>query len=409
MKLFRFCVFVFACLLFSSCGKDTEIRKILQDLHEEEIKESVDSFYELDTFFARDETGKIFYSKNFENIVIKIENLHKQYHNSEILPRDSEKWETLMYYVKNPDKKNHPSTVCPYCLAEAIGNLDTDEIDWGKTYLFSENIIKRQKELYQILKDDEMKELLSKFKNYLKTNKCFIDKETKNTILLSTVGNNKYSIISTTELNQFFIDMQSFHNNNCTYNLFGTIADTLFYDSSFTRNEQISCPICQIAHKQQKENIFTKEDKNFSYSFFDLYFWEEDGFAYKIFSEYKSAKEKEKLIASLPLYDSWTLDSKMRSGEAKRKELDGKLVKVEGNIYSINNYSSDLDEIEFTMMSGLPSIVLPKTITKNLNSGDYIVFTAKIKLTDDSYKYKFTDCEFVKKERNINDSYFNFF
>ena len=405
-------IILITTLLFASCNKDRQIKKVLNEIHEDEMIDAVKTFsYQSDSmsnFFIKKENGFIDYNSEFVESVNKITNLHKQYHNSKIIPRDSKEWETLTLYIKKPDGKKHPETICPYCSAEAKGYLEKDEVNWTDTYLYFLDIEKRKENLLELLKNDEMETLLLQLEKYLKTNKCFTDKKYENAIFKSEVGENIYSVIPTEQYLKIRKEIFDFHKNNCNYDMFNTsITDTLFYDEKTEKN--FLCPICRLTQKKISENLITKENSSFPVYESDLYYWEKEGFATKIFLDYISTKEKEKLIASLPLYDSWTLDAKMRSGETKRKELDEKLVKVEGNIYSINNYSSDADEIEFTMMSGLPNIILPKSVTKDLNSGDYIIFIAKIKLTDDSYKYKFTDCEFVKKERNLYDSYFNYF
>ena len=286
---------------FISCRKDSMIKEILKEIHEEEIKESVESFNSLsqttDNFFCLTENGIIRYTPEYIDAVQKIGELHKQYHNSEVLPRDSEKWETLMFYVKNPDGKKHPGTVCPFCIAEAQGKLGVDELYWKETSLFENSIVKKQEELYELLKDDEMIDLLSQFKEYLETEKCFTDEISKNCNFSVRVGNNEYGILATKEYKQFMNKIVTFHDENCNYGFFSNVADTLFYDSSLTQRKKISCPICRIAHKMIEEKTLKKEDNSFSYNNCDLYIWENNEFAGKLLNEYIKRQEKMKLPA----------------------------------------------------------------------------------------------------------------
>ena len=87
---------MFILFCFISCGKDSKIKEILKETHEDEIKEAVESFdsliHSINNFFYVDENGFIDYLPEYVDAVQKIGNLHKQYHNSELLPRDSEKW-----------------------------------------------------------------------------------------------------------------------------------------------------------------------------------------------------------------------------------------------------------------------------------------------------------------------------
>ena len=289
---------MFILFCFISCGKDSKIKEILKETHEDEIKEAVESFdsliHSINNFFYVDENGFIDYLPEYVDAVQKIGNLHKQYHNSELLPRDSEKWETLMYYVKNPDGKKHSGTVCPFCIAEALGKLEKDKLYWKETSLFEASIVERQEELYSLLKDDEMIDLLSQFEDYLATEKCFTDEPGKNCSFTVKVGNNEYGVLATKEYNQFMNKIRSFHDENCKYRLFSSVANTLFFDSSLTHRKKISCPICRIAHKKIEEKSFKKEDENFSYYTSDFYIWDKNEFADRLFTEY--IKKQEKMI-----------------------------------------------------------------------------------------------------------------
>lgn len=286
---------------FISCGKDSMIKEILKETHEEEIKESVESFNSLsqttDNFFYVTEYGFISYTPEYVDAVQKIERLHKEYHNSEVFPRDSEKWETLIFYVKNPDGKKHSGTVCPFCIAEAQGKLGVDELYWKETSLFENSIVKKQEELYELLKDDEMVDLLSQFKEYLETEKCFTDEPGKNCVFTVKIGNNKYGVLNTKEFNQYINKIRAFHDEHCNFGSFSNVADTLFYDSSLTRRKKISCPICRIAHKMIEEKTYKKEDEEFSYYISELYFWDDNEFAGKLLNEYIQKQEKMKLPA----------------------------------------------------------------------------------------------------------------
>ncbi len=286
---------------FISCGKASEIKEILKETHEEEIKESVESFISLlqstENFFYINEDGFISYSPEYISAVKKIGSLHKQYHNSEVLPRDSKKWETLMFYVKNPDGKKYPGTVCPFCIAEAQGKIGVDKLSWKYTSLFEVSIIERQEELYRLLKNDEMDDLLSQFEVYLQTEKCFTDEPDNNCIFSVKVGNNKYGVLATKEYNQFMNKIRNFHDENCKYELFSNVADTLFYNSSLTQRKKISCPICRIAHKKIEDNLFKKEDENLTYYNSEFYIWDSNEFAGKHFTEYIKKEEKMKLPA----------------------------------------------------------------------------------------------------------------
>ena len=83
-KISVFGLFLLYCFFFLSCGKDSKIKEILKETHEEEIKESVESFNSLsqttDNFFYVTEYGFISYTPKYieesiNNIIQKYESL----------------------------------------------------------------------------------------------------------------------------------------------------------------------------------------------------------------------------------------------------------------------------------------------------------------------------------------------
>ena len=397
MKKIRNCFFWLICIIvISGCSSkiDKQIELLFEKTHEEDIRQALsDRMHRFtlgkEDYFVRDENNYIVYSPDYLKIIDNIENLHKEFHLSDKIPRNSNDWVTLLYYYKNPKRnKSHLITECPYCRAEADGELKIDEIDWSKTILSPNSYIKDS--LLEFMKNDEMKKILADFQEYLKTEECFSDKETKNWLFYRTINGNKYYVNGTIKYNDYISKIINFHKKYHKYDWNGKVAATLFsrkeenlswnkfFFSAIEGGTISSCPICLLIYQRVYSHGSDISNIDIEYSSSDFYIFQENGFGDVLFKQYYTRKEDEKKNSSMPLYSMTTIDEEIRSNKiAARKKFDGQQIKVKGKILCVDD-----DKIE--LWEGGPYIFLKESELEKLKADQYITFIAKMKLFDTS-------------------------
>jgi len=391
MKKIRNCFFWLICIIvISGCSSkiDKQIELLFEKTHEEDIRQARSDWEHYEgNYFVRDDNNYIVYSPDYLKIIDNIENLHKEFHLSDKIPREGSDWSALLYYYKNPKRnKWHLRTECPYCRAEADGKLEIDEIDWSKTILNKGSF---RDSLLEFMKNDEMKKILADFQEYLKTEDCFSDKETKNWVFYRTINGNKYYVNGTEKYNDYISKIINFHDKYHKYDWNGKVAATLFsrkeenlrnnsfFFSAIEVGNISSCPICLLIYQNMYRH--GSDIPNIEYFSSDFYIFQENGFGDVIFKQYYTRKEDEK-NSSIPLYSMTTIVEEIRSNKiTARKKFDGQQIKVKGKILCV-----DEDKIE--LWEGGPYIFLKESELEKLKADQYITFTAKIKFFDTSSK-----------------------
>lgn len=436
------CVVVAFCIVEVYYNTDwllknrNKIKDLFIENHEAELSEAISAYEDYyktnENFFEKTESGEIIYADEFYSLITKISNLHNEYHNVERMPRDSENWNIWMYYNRNPI--SHPKlselsknliTKCPYCLAEEEGKLDAGELDWTKTSLFNYEISKRINELLILLKNDEMKNLLSEFQTYLKTEECFSEKENKNWSLYRTYDDNKYYVNKTEKLIAFDQEFRNFHTQHCHFYWFGDVGKTILYSyKKSIKSDSLLCPLCYYAIQSIEKGTIVNDGTNtnpgFSYNFGDVYFngladnrifenycidkerekklaiqkkEEEERLAKKQEEERLAKLEEEKRIAAMPLYTVTQIETEVTSNlMTAKKKFEGQQVKVRDEIFSV-------DEEKISFYWCLEDVYLPRSELEQLHKNQYITFLATIKFSDrDISGFHFENCKIIKVE-----------
>ena len=388
-------------VLFIGCTSktDKQIQEMLNKCHEPEMRDAVNdykAYYENgNSFFLRETDDYIYMRKEFSKTINGIKNLHDQYHNTEIIPRNSEEWNLWMYYKKNENpKKSDFLTSCPYCLAEEEGKEDFNS--WRNTYLFDYKIDQRLQDLLTLMENDEMKELLHELEEYLKTEECFSVKENKNWNFYCSYNGSNYYVNNTKKFKEINDAILSLHRNKHVFDLYKTVGKHFFYyygdaieqginsnefNNYINTNKIACCPLCYVRYQKMQDGSITEENQNFNCYETDYYYWKQDGFAYKIRDNYIEKKEEEKRIDEMPLQTLMKIKSYVDSNVITAKEMfDGKELKIRAQIFSV--------EKDRIILFGGPGIKLPVSELRELKSGQYITFLATMKFYDeydDSY------------------------
>lgn len=407
LRVITICTIIFILFGCSSKRINEKIETIFEKTHEKDVREAVTNFenYSGNYYIIKDD-GFIVSDKLFLENIDRILNIHKEYHLSNIIPRDSSDWKNLMYYKRHPEKSNDTSkqlyiTQCPFCIAEEKGDLKVDEIDencWLKTDLFLWKIDERKEKLLSLMKDDEMAGIIAEYTKYLLTGECVSDKVLPNveSIISGNINSHKYYMYRTKLLNDFENRIDTFHETNHCIGWFKNAGKTLFYQNSNIEvnssqfNQALGdaipyCPVCLLIGQKIQNGEVTSENRSISCSHTDYYYWLDNGFAVNCFKicaaeqeEKRIIEEQKKKIAAMPLYSMTTIDEEIRSNKiAARKKFDGQQIKVKGKILCV-----DEDKIE--LWEGGPYIFLKESELEKLKADQYITFIAKIKFFDTS-------------------------
>lgn len=416
MKRFVTCLLLFMSIFTIGCSMvDKKITKQMEAFHEEDMKAALVAFQEYmdntESFYTMSEQG-IKTIEEFSNHINTIENLHNEYHNTEILPRDSEEWATWMTYERERDfnKSQTHLTVCPFCLAEER-NKTKEKITWLDTSLFTYNVDKRINNILTLLKDEQMKVPLQEMKEYLATQKAFSKTEKSNWITSKQFKGYNFYALLTPEYKTIREKMGKLHAENHLFSSFDEhITNTIFYYKDAVQKKYLDttkpitcCPICIVIDDKIRDGSFTKDMESISWTYSEEYMWEVGNFAQNLLAAY-SVEEGKKLHAvaekkqleEMPIMTMDDIYTYFRKGESYAKsELRGKRVKIKASVVMTDGKKAFIGDMY--------PVILPQKDYNQLYGRDFpeITFIGTIFINDQIMEgaIGFRDCQVL----NIKD------